>query len=454
MSRFARRVLVAAAVGALALTTAGTAAAGAAAGAPWSMGPPSYSSAWAGYQAGGGRWFRYVSTTVTVPPRVVPSSDGSDATVWLSGIGSVVPAQIYAAPGGGAGSVGWNGGQFTVSPRVGDRLQLSIYYDQRSHDYLTVTDLTRHVTQTVRMTVPKMTYLHARVFVFVNSTVSPPSADTPLWRFTGSRLTTYSGVHGTLAGPWTTSKIIVTTTSTPSGTVIASPSALSNGGRDFTAWSRALPLSYTSAYAGYQVGGGRSFRYVATRLTMPPSPQPAGNAATAAIALVHNGVASPQPYARIEVSPFGGPGSISYWTSASKGIFNLSPQPGDQVAISIYYDQHGRDYLSAADLSRGTSQTISRPASLVIASMPYNSAWIAAMIGNDTVTPPQADTRIWAFADSRITTYSGDHGTILGPWATSELTDTTTGTAAGRTVMNAPVLGNGARDFGVWLRHR
>ena len=95
------------------------------------------------------------------------------------------------------------------------------------------------------------------------------------------------------------------------------------------------------------------------------------------------------------------------------------------MAISIYYDQHGRDYLSAADLSRGTSQTISRPASLVIASVPYNSAWIAAMIGNDTVTPPQADTRIWAFADSRITTYSGDHGTILGPWATSELTDTT-----------------------------
>ena len=140
-----------------------------------------------------------------------------------------------------------------------------------------------------------MTYLHAPAFVFVNQphrSPSPPSADTPLWRFTGSRLTTYSGVHGTLAGPWTTSKIIVTTTSTPSGTVIASPSALSNGGRDFTAWSpRPAALSYTSAYAGYQVGGGRSFRYVATRLTMPPSPQPAGNAATAAIALVHNGAA-------------------------------------------------------------------------------------------------------------------------------------------------------------------
>jgi hypothetical protein len=42
------------------------------------------------------------------------------------------------------------------------------------------------------------------------------------------------------------------------------------------------------------------------------------------------------------------------------------------VAISIYCDQHGRDYLSAADLNRGTSQTISNPASPLIASMPYN----------------------------------------------------------------------------------
>lgn len=237
MSRFVKSMFTAAAVGALALTSVGTAV-GAAAAAPGSMGAPSYSSAWAGYQAGGGRWFRYISTTVTVPPRVVPRAHGGSATVWLSGKGSVVPAQIIVAPGGGAGSVGWNGGLFKVSPRVGDRLQLSIFYDQRGHDYLTVTDLTRHVTQTVRWNVPKMTYLNARLFVFVDNTVTRPQADKPLWRFTDSRLTTYSGVHGTLLGPWTTSKIIVTTTSTAKGAVIASPSGLSNGGRDFGVWLR------------------------------------------------------------------------------------------------------------------------------------------------------------------------------------------------------------------------
>jgi hypothetical protein len=455
MSRFIRRVLTLAAVGALALTAVGSAgdAVGAAARTQRSIGSPSYSAAWVGYQAGGGRWFRYISTTVTVPPRVVPGSYGGTMTIWLSGLGSVVPAQIVAAPGGGAGSVVWNGGSFKVSPQIGDRLQLSIYYDQHGHDYFTVTDLTRHITQTARMNVPKMTYLTARLFASADNTLTPPLADTPLWQFTDSRLTTYSGIRGTLTGPWTTSQTIVTTTSTAAGTVLASPSGLSNGGRDFTAWFRALPLTYTTAFAGYQAGGGRWFRYIATTLTIPPSAQPAGNGGTAAIGLGHNGGATPRPYARIEVSPGGGPGSIRYYTSTSAGAFTLSPKPGDQVFISIYYDQHGRDYLSVT-VNAGISQTISTPASPVIASMPYNDAWIAAMIDNTAVTPPAADIRIWAFTDSRITTYSGDRGAILGPWATSEETDTTTGTAAGKTVMNAPVLWNGARNFGVWLRHQ
>ena len=136
MPRFARRVLTAAAAGALALATMGSAgdAAGAAAGAPRSMGPPEYSSAWVGYGTSG-RWFRYVSTTVTVPPRVVPPSHGGGATVWLNGIGSVVPTQITVAPAGGPVSWGDPGGSgtFRISPRTGDRLTLSIYYDQHGH---------------------------------------------------------------------------------------------------------------------------------------------------------------------------------------------------------------------------------------------------------------------------------------------------------------------------------
>ncbi len=259
----------------IALTTAGLAGAAVpAVAATRSLGPPEYSSAWVGYGTSG-RWFRYVSTTVTVPPQVVPPSPGApsqrgDATIWLNGIGSVVPTQITVAPGGGPVSWGDPGGSgtFRVSPRIGDRLALSVYYDQHGHVYLTATDITRHTTQTVRTNVPKMTYLTARLFAWVYNDVTPPLADTPLWQFTNSRVTTYSGDHGTLVGPWTTSKTIVSTASTASGTVIASPSGLRNGGQDFDAWLRALPKACATsglvvwAYADY--GGGYAGGYAYT----------------------------------------------------------------------------------------------------------------------------------------------------------------------------------------------
>jgi hypothetical protein len=62
---------------------------------------------------------------------------------------------------------------------------------------------------------------------------------------------------------------------------------------------------------------------------------------------------------------------------------------------------------------------------------------------------------------SKVTTYRGDHGTILGPWATSRWIDTTDGTHAGAVVADASVLSKArqepsnaaGQDFGVWLRH-
>ena len=65
-------------------------------------------------------------------------------------------------------------------------LRGSIYYDRHGHDYLAATDMTRHTTQTVRTNVPKMTYLHARLFAWVYNDVTPPLADTPIWQFTNS----------------------------------------------------------------------------------------------------------------------------------------------------------------------------------------------------------------------------------------------------------------------------
>jgi hypothetical protein len=79
------------------------------------------------------------------------------------------------------------------------------------------------------------------------------------------------------------------------------------------------------------------------------------------------------------------------------------------------------------------------------------------MFDNSKMTPPPADTQIWQFTGSNVTTYRGDHGSILGPWAASQWTGTTDGTHAGAVVADATVLSkwpNQGQDFGVWLRHQ
>ena len=241
MSQFVERMLATVTVAALALTAAGCSDAGAATASSRATGPVVYSDQHAGYQAAG-RWFRYVATTVTVPPRTLSYLDSGSAFIGLNGR---YAAWINVDPGGGADSVGYAAtnvgtGPFRLAPRVGDRLAISIYYDQRGHIFFTVTDLTRPVTQTMVVYVGRLIYSAASLWVQTDRVLSvvPPAADTRLWQFTRSRLTTYSGHHGTIAGPWTTSKMITTTAGTASGTVIVSPSGLSSGGRNFAAWLR------------------------------------------------------------------------------------------------------------------------------------------------------------------------------------------------------------------------
>src|SRR4029077_1532169 len=177
MSQLVKLMLATVTVAALALTVAGGADAGArtvagctdagaATAASRAAGPAVYSDQHAGYQAAG-RWFRYVATTVTVPPRTLSYLNSGSAFIGLNGS---YAAWINVDPGGGADSVGYAAtnvgtGPFRLAPRVGDRLALSIYYDQRGHDYFTVTDLTRPATQTVTLYVGRLIYSLAGLWV-------------------------------------------------------------------------------------------------------------------------------------------------------------------------------------------------------------------------------------------------------------------------------------------------
>jgi hypothetical protein len=462
MHRHITRLLYTTAAAVITLGTLGFTGAGSpATAASRSLSPPGYSPSWAGYSVGGGRWFRFISTTVTVPPIL----GGSGVVIGFShGLPVGEPfAELEVEQGGGTGSVNAHVspggyGRLPLSPRVGDQLAISIFYDQHGHDYFTASDTTQHVTRTVRLTVGNVVYNHG-FFIGVGGWLEyPPQADTQLLKFTGSRVTTYTGDRGTITGPWATWKYIATTTGTAAGTVIASPSGLSSGGADFGVWLRAVPTTYTQAFAGYADSVG-PFRFIATSLTVPARQDPPANGGQVRVSLGHNGGTTRPPEADIGVLPGGGPDSINYGGNTASGAFTISPNVGDQVTVSIFYDQHGHYFFTATDLTQHTTQTVTTRA-FYADQVPLNSAQVLAYLDNGTVVPPPADAQIWQFTGSKVTTYRGDRGSILGPWVTGRWIDTTDGTHAGAVVADASVLSNATgeasnagRDFGVWLRH-
>src|SRR6185437_13854831 len=165
MHRHITRALYAA-VAAITLGTLGFSGAGSpATAASRSISPPGYNPSWAGYSVGGGRWFRYISTTVTVPPVI----GGSGVVIGLShGLPAGEPfaeLEVEPGPGGTVSAHVSPGGYGTLplSPRVGDQLALSIYYDQHGHDYFTASDTTRHVTRTIRLAAGSVIYNHGFV---------------------------------------------------------------------------------------------------------------------------------------------------------------------------------------------------------------------------------------------------------------------------------------------------
>jgi hypothetical protein len=394
--RHTTRVLCGTATAGIALSTLGLAGAiTPASAATQSLSPPVYTNSTAGYQAHG-RLFRFASTTLTVPPRIMPTDNDGDAVI---GIYTVCPgqsrspsAEIYVEPGGRPDSVVYQGfltgGQFKVSPHVGDQLTVSVYYDRQGHNYFTATDLTQHTTQTLRETLPagmRPAYDHAELNANVIRNVAPSDADTQLWQFTGTRLTTYTGVHGTIQGPWQTSELVDTADGTSTSTVVASPSGLSNNGQDFGAWLRALPLAHTDGLAGYETSSGRGFRFASTTLTVPAATQPASAGDIAVIWLGQTGP-TPRAYATITVHPGGGADSVSYAAeygpSSNAGTFAVSPQPGDRLSVSVYYDQRGHDYFTASDLTQAATQTVQVNADL------GGTAYTTAVIAGRYSTAP------------------------------------------------------------------
>ena len=234
-----RALLAAAVVGGAALVI-GLAGPGAAAAAAH-VRDPIYTSSQAGYVTGGGPRFRYITTTVTV---ALARKFASYAEVVLGGRGVALYTTLAVMAGGG--HVGWSigappfgmeGGLIPdVAPKVGDLVRLGLYFSLHSGTWFTATLITRASAgpSTCRASATAHVFTAAEAAAISNPS-RVPAGSTRLWAFRDTRITTYSGVHGTMLGPWTTTKIVDIG---PSGHIVFSPSPLWDNGQNFGAWLR------------------------------------------------------------------------------------------------------------------------------------------------------------------------------------------------------------------------
>lgn len=247
MRRHIVRAFVAMAAGGTALLTAGLTATTAAAqtgGTQAASNPTIATTTRAGYMATG-RWFRYVATTVKVP---AAGTYSHYARIVLKG-DTVAEVVLGVKPGGGAGSVAYgvgvspfstSGHALALAPTAGDTVRLDMYYDRTGGGLtFTATDLTTNVKKAVTISEgTKALFNKVEVGTVLSKPSSPPTGDLRLWQCTDIVVTTYTGVRGTMTGPWTTSMVIDTINGQPNGQVVMSPSALFTKNANFGVWLR------------------------------------------------------------------------------------------------------------------------------------------------------------------------------------------------------------------------
>jgi hypothetical protein len=224
-----------------------------------------YSVEEAGYRASGAGWrFRLARATVTLPgPSLSPYSGGEALSVQLRASDQTVVLGISAVPGStvwsaavaveqkdGQGGCATSGGCFSHlnsnSPAfaAGDSVTFDLYYHRSAGTlYYTASDRTLGQAFVGWFQDGGEQFSSARVGAefgpdsWTRGTgYHAPARARVLAAFTAVRFTSSHGTKGAIGGaPWTTSQILVTSTGTARGTVIAAPSLpASSSTRSFT----------------------------------------------------------------------------------------------------------------------------------------------------------------------------------------------------------------------------
>jgi hypothetical protein len=259
-------------------------------------------------------------------------------------------------------------------------------------------------------------------------------------------------MHGCISRALLTTAAAAAAATAPGLTTTAASAAAAVPARGLT-----QPI-FTTQQAGYRAGfaTGWRFRWITTTFTVPACSADFGHGWTG------NGAELGASSATVNAQIGGGcdpggmtPGATFAFVVTRNGTVTgpvqlpTMPAAGDSVTVSIFYDQvKGVLKFTLADNTSGDTDVRNVT---VGTGVDYFGAEAGSQFAG-TVTPPAADFRTGAFSGTNLTSYNVRRGTLLGPWPTSQVIATSTGTPAGTLIASAPVLFNGGASFGVWQR--
>jgi hypothetical protein len=208
--------------------------------------PVVYDQSSAGYVSSGWR-FRFVAATLKVPGLQAKQGNNGPAGVSLSD--GTHTAALAIQTGGGAGSITYDNGSgpgtVPLAPAVGNILRVSVYHDPAAgRDVFAVANTSTGRSWTAPVATPAgVVYRNASATASVDNSVAgaPPDA-VRLWSFRSVRVTSYSGIRGTVTGPWLTTELIDSEDGTSSSQWVLFPRPpWGSSDQNFTIWMPEFP---------------------------------------------------------------------------------------------------------------------------------------------------------------------------------------------------------------------
>jgi len=210
---------------------------------------------------------------------------------------------------------------------------------------------------------------------------------------------------------------------------------------------------FNNVAAGYGTALAENWRFRSVATTVPVAACAIAPTKNPAAVVELDGAAGTKWVAQIAVFCNGGVGSIVFFdqksaTATAQGAFVLSPRAGDRLRIGISRNVAGhQDSFGVTNLRTGRSQIVRVTTSTAVV---YHHAFLgAAVINSNADLTPRPATRklLWAFSASRVVTYGGLAGTLLGPWSTLEAVDR----VGAVTFMFPSALSSGGAGFSTFL---